>query len=138
MNEIWGQIIIAIVSGLLGLLGTILTAFLVPWLKAKAASIKDENARKAAELAIDMAGDTVIAAVNATSQTLVAQYKKNGTWNDETKKAVKDEVIKQIEASLTTEEITAIANYSKMALRDWIAQKVESYIKTDDPNATTK
>ena len=85
-----------------------------------------------------MAGDTVIAAVNATSQTLVAQYKKNGTWNDETKKAVKDEVIKQIEASLTTEEITAIANYSKMALRDWIAQKVESYIKTDDPNATTK
>jgi len=85
-----------------------------------------------------MAGDTVIAAVNATSQTLVAQYKKNGTWNDETKKAVKDEVIKQVEASLTTEEITAIANYSKMTLRDWIAQKVESYIKTDDPNATTK
>ena len=138
MNEIWGQIIIAIVSGLLGLLGTILTAFLVPWLKAKAASIKDENARKAAELAIDMAGDTVVAAVNATSQTLVAQYKKNGTWDDEAKKKVKEEVINQIEASLTAEEINAIATYSKMALRDWIAQKVESYIKTDDPNATTK
>ena len=138
MKEIWGQIIIAIVSGLLGLLGTILTAFLVPWLKAKAASIKDENARKAAELAINMAGDTVIAAVNATSQTLVAQYKKNGTWDEAAKKAVKDEVIKQVEASLTAEEITAIANYSKMAVKDWIAQKIESYIKTDDPNATTK
>ena len=134
----WNQILITVITGLLGILGTCITAFLVPWLKAKALAIKDENARKAAELAIDMAGDTVIAAVNATSQTLVAQYKKNGTWNDETKKAVKDEVIKQVEASLTTEEITAIANYSKMALRDWIAQKVESYIKTDDPNATTK
>jgi type II secretory pathway pseudopilin PulG len=134
----WNGIIIAVISGILGLLGTIITAFLVPWLKAKAESIKNENARKAAELAIDMAGDTVVAAVNATSQTLVAQYKKNGTWDDEAKKKVKEEVINQIEASLTAEEINAIATYSKMALRDWIAQKVEAYIKTDDPNATTK
>jgi thiamine biosynthesis protein ThiC len=131
------QIITAVIGGAFALLGTCITAFLVPWLKAKAQSIKDENARKAAGLAIDMAGGVVVAAVNATSQTLVSEYKKNGNWNDETKKLVKEEVIKQVEASLTAEEISAIANYSKMALKDWISQQIESYIKTDDPNAVT-
>ena len=130
----WNEILMTVITGLLGILGTCITAFLVPWLKAKAQSIKDENARKAAELSIDMASDIVVAAVNSASQTMVAQYKKEGTWDDNAKKAVKDQVIKEIETSLTEEEITAITNYSKMAIKDWIAQKVEAYIKTADPN----
>lgn len=130
----WNEILMTVITGLLGILGTCITAFLVPWLKVKAQSIKDENARKAAELSIDMAGDIVVAAVNSASQTMVAQYKKEGTWDDNAKKAVKDQVIKEIETSLTEEEITAITNYSKMAIKDWITQKVEAYIKTADPN----
>jgi hypothetical protein len=85
-----------------------------------------------------MAGGVVESAVNAASQTLVREYQKNGTWDDEAKKAVKEEVIKEVEASLTQEEIAAIANYSKLALKDWIATKVEAYIKQSDPNASTK
>ena len=132
------QIIVAIIGGVFSLLGIVITSFVVPWLKTKAAAIKNENARKAALAAIDLAGATVTTTVNALSQTLVASYKKDGKWNDETKAEVKKVAIEQIKNALTSEQVAAILSYSKLSIEDWIAAQVESYIHTDDPNAVTK
>ena len=114
------------------------SGFVIPWLNAKAKFVKDENARKALEQIIALAGGTVSGIVESLSQTLVKEYVKKGEWNDETKKLVRDEAVRRIKLALTSEQAAAIAAQTQLTIEEWITNKIEAYIHEVDPNKDIK
>ena len=123
-----------VISGIFTLIGLVITGFLVPWLKQKAALVKDENARKAIETAIGLAEGTIAGIVESISQTLVKEYVKNGDWNETTKKIVLQEAVNRVKLALTSDQAAQIAAQTQMTIEQWITNKIEAYIHQVDPN----
>lgn len=123
-----------VISGIFALIGMVITGFLVPWLKQKASLVKDDNARKALEMAISLAEGTIGGIVQSISQTLVKEYVKNGDWNETTKKIVLQEAINRVKLALTSEQADAIVAQTQMTLEQWITNKIEAYIHEVNPN----
>ena len=134
MNEI----VLTLIGSATTIILALITGFLIPWLNAKAKLTKDENARKALELIINLAEGTIGGIVEAISQTLVKEYVKKGEWNDETKKLVRDEAIRRVKLALTSEQAAAIAAQTQLTIEEWITNKIEAYIHEVDPNKDIK
>lgn len=128
------EIITAIISGVFTLLGLLVTYFLVPWLKKKAELIEDEKVRNATKLALELADGTVQRVVESTSQTLVKEFRKNGTWNEETKKLVLDRAVAEIKRSLGQDQLLAIGKTLNISVEEFLITAVEAYIHKNNPN----
>lgn len=130
----WTQIILYILAAVGTILGSIITAFVIPWIKAKIAAIKDENLRKALEQSLALATTTVETIVNSLSQTLVKEYVNKGTWDDETKAIVLETAITQIKAALTSEQAAAIVSQTQLTIDEWLKTQIEAFILVYKPN----
>lgn len=122
--ETWNQVLIAIVSGLVGLVFTVASALLVPmlvaWLKSKT---KNEVLGKA----IDRAGAIIVKAANKTTQTYVEALKKAGKFD----KAAQEEAFR-----MTMTAVLELLNAeTKQAIIDtygdlekWLTTEIESAV----------
>lgn len=128
------EIITTIISGVFTLLGLVVTYFLVPWLKKKTELIEDEKVRNATKLALELANGTVQRVVESTSQTLVKEFKKNGTWNEETKKLVLESAVTEIKRSLGPDQLANIGKTLNISVEEFLITAVEAYIHKNNPN----
>lgn len=122
------SIAIAVVGSLATYFAGILTGF-VGTLKNKAASIKDEGERNAADWALDKARDIIITLVNDANQTVVDDLKaKNGgklTPQDASK--IKSDVITQAKTMLS-DQVKSTLTASHGQVDQLLGSLIEDYL----------
>ena len=115
MTIIWGALG-TIITGLV----TWLTTLLVSWLNTK---IKDQKLKTF----LTKFTELLSSCVNSLTQTTVKELKKNGTFDDEAAKRVKEECIKLIKSQLSVDMIKFIQeNFGD--LTEFISAQIESLL----------
>lgn len=122
----WNEILITIVGGLVGIAFTVVSAVLVPmlvaWLKTKT---KNEVLTKA----IERAGNIIINAANATTQTYVEALKKAGTFDEEAQKTAFNMTMTSVLTLLNDETKQAIID-TYGDLEKWLTTEIEAAVFT--------
>lgn len=102
---------------------TIVGGFIVRWVNAKIASIKDEKIQKILSGAVVIVGD----GVKYTYQTYVEAIKGTSFWNADAQKAAMEKTIDYVKGTLTPQaKAYIIENYGD--LEAWIKQQAEVQI----------
>ena len=120
----WNDVLITIVSGLVGLAFTITSVLLVPMLVAW---LKSKTKNEVLSAAIDRAGKIVIDAANTTTQTYVEALKKSGKFDAEAQKVAFQMTLDAVLKLLNEETKQAIiATYGD--LNAWLTTAIESAV----------
>lgn len=122
--ETWNQVLISIVSGMVGLVFTVASVLLVPmfvaWLKSKTKNEVLGNA-------IDRAGTIIIKAANKTTQTYVEALKKAGKFDAEAQKTAFNMTMSAVLELLNAETKQAIID-TYGDLEKWLTTEIESAV----------
>lgn len=120
----WNDVLISIVSGLVGLAFTVTSVLLVPmlvtWLKSKT---KNEVLKNA----LDRAGKIIIDAANTTTQTYVEGLKKAGKFDAEAQKVAFQMTMDAVLKLLNEETKQAIMD-TYGDLNAWLKTAIESAV----------
>lgn len=119
-----------ILTWLLGVLGTIITSFLLPML-FKYLSAKADNEKLS--YVIDEMGKTVIDAVDCVQQTFVDQLKADGKFDKEKQEEALSKAVKYAIDSLSS-KTKEILSKDGIDLESLIAEKIEAYISSQKNN----
>lgn len=92
---------------------------LATWIKSK---VENEHSKNA----IDELERTVTDGIHFVEQTLVSQYKANGSWNETTKRQVREECLTYIEHTLTEQTKKYLTEDTKTTLESLIFCKIEA------------
>ena len=120
----WNDVLITIVSGLVGLAFTVASVILVPML---AAWLKSKTKNEVLEKAIDRAGKIIISAANKTTQTYVDALKKAGKFDAEAQKTAFQMTMNAVLELLNTETKQAIID-TYGDLNAWLSTEIESAV----------
>lgn len=102
---------------------TVVGGFIVRWVNAKIASIKDEKIQKILSGAVAIVGD----GVKYTYQTYVEAIKGTSFWDADAQKAAMEKTIDYVKGTLTPQaKAYIIENYGD--LEAWIKQQAEVQI----------
>ena len=102
---------------------TVVGGFIVRWVNAKIASIKDEKIQKILSGAVAIVGD----GVKYTYQTYVEAIKGTNFWDADAQKAAMEKTIDYVKGTLTPQaKAYIIENYGD--LEAWIKQQAEVQI----------
>ena len=122
----WDEIISAIISIVVTVVGTAITAILIPaattWLKSKTQNQKLQTV-------IDDLTVTVQSSVDMLEQTVVAQLKADGKWDTAAQEHVLDDAVTEVLNGLnaSTYNIIAAENTDIQAL---VKRHIEAYINS--------
>ena len=122
----WNEIISAIISIVVTVVGTAITAILIPaattWLKSRTQNQKLQTV-------IDDLTVTVQSSVDMLEQTVVAQLKADGKWNTAAQARVLDDAVTEVLNGLnaSTYNIIAAENTDIQAL---VKRHIEAYINS--------
>lgn len=120
----WNDVLITIVSGLVGLAFTVASVILVPMLVAW---LKSKTKNEVLEKAIDRAGKIIISAANKTTQTYVDALKKAGKFDAEAQKTAFQMTMTAVLELLNTETKQAIIE-TYGDLNTWLSTEIESAV----------
>lgn len=120
----WNDVLITIVSGLVGLAFTVASVILVPLLVAW---LKSKTKNEVLEKAIDRAGKIIISAANKTTQTYVDALKKAGKFDTEAQKTAFQMTMNAVLELLNAETKQAIIE-TYGDLNTWLTTEIESAV----------
>jgi len=120
----WNDVLITVVSGLVGIAFTVASAILVPMLVAW---LKSKTKNEVLEKAIDRAGKIIINAANTTTQTYVEALKKAGKFDKEAQAAAFKMTMDAVMKLLNEETKQAIIE-TYGDLNEWLTTAIESAV----------
>lgn len=113
-----------LIAGAITIISSIITSVLLPaisaWIQSK---IQNERMQSYVQ-DITM---TVATTVNCLEQTMVAQYKNDGSWNKDTQQKVLDAAVKQVMDSVTMQTKQLIED-QRIDMQALVTRYIESYI----------
>lgn len=113
-----------LIAGAITIISSIITSVLLPaistWIQSK---IQNERMQSYVQ-DITM---TVATTVNCLEQTMVAQYKNDGSWNKDTQQKVLDAAVKQVMDSVTMQTKQLIEDQC-IDMQALVTRYIESYI----------
>ena len=113
------------------ILAAVATKIIIP---AIAAWLKSKTDNQNLITVIDDVENTVKTCVDDLEQTVVSLYKRDGTWNADTQKIVRDAAVENIMQNLLDlTKRTLEAN--EIDIRRFIEQHIEAYILSKKPTA---
>lgn len=120
----WNDVLITVVSGLVGIAFTVASAILVPMLVAW---LKTKTNNEVITKAIERAGDIIIKAANTTTQTYVEALKDAGEFDAEAQKTAFNMTMTSVLTLLNDETKQAIID-TYGDLEKWLTTEIEAAV----------